>query len=355
MEQPQQAPRLAPVTLATGPLRGPPGGGQSSSFTARRNLPSLSVPTQVRTPVSQEPRKISRIEPPQTIADFFDIQEQLAPAGSQSLVFRAKCKRTGTEVIVKARHRSFAVGGESVWRSLLTRMLNLEGHHHVLGLHDVLEDAESYYLVMERCSGGELFDFLQTETDVPERECKRIMREILLAVDHIHSRGLIHRDIKPENIMFHDTTSDPSTPTPLQEKKTIKLIDFDTCTEYGDDSPRAKHIVGTIGYIAPEALKGDYSPASDLWSVGVIFYILMTGDLPFEEHLFADDPSDTCIGSESMESMYQKLNGAHIDFDCDPWSSFPQARDLCQSLLAFSPGDRSPSARAALSHPWLRG
>merc|ERR1719324_981865 len=99
-------------------------------------------------------------------------------------------------------------------------MLNLENHSHVLGIKDILQDSEHYYVVMERCSGGELFDFLQTETDVPERECKRIMREILEAVDHLHHQGLIHRDIKPENIMFQDLSKDPFTPG--GNKRTIK-------------------------------------------------------------------------------------------------------------------------------------
>ncbi|CAJ1351657.1 unnamed protein product [Effrenium voratum] len=198
-------------------------------------------------------------------------------------------------------------------------------------------------------------DVKDAQDDVPERECKRIMREILEAVDHIHSRGLIHRDIKPENIMFHDTSNEPNSPKTQAAKKAVKLIDFDTCLEYEPQSPRAKHVVGTLGYLAPEALQGEYSPASDLWSVGVILYILMTGDMPFEQDMFGEQLRDTRCGSATMNSIYYKLKNANIDFECEPWPSFPQARDLCQQLLAFQPEDRSPSARAALNHPWLSG
>merc|ERR1712224_722109 len=89
---------------------------------------------------------------------------------------------------------------------------------HVLHIEAIFEDEKSFYVVMEKCSGGELFNFLINETEVHIAECKRIIREILVGLEDLHSKGFIHGDVKPENIMFSDGVS-----------RMLKLIDFDTC------------------------------------------------------------------------------------------------------------------------------
>jgi len=218
------------------------------------------------------------------------------------------------------------------------------------------EDDLAYYIVMDPCSGGELFKFLLTESRVPESECKRIMGEILTAVDHLHQTGLIHRDIKPENIMFEE---DPKSPTLSRRNNvpanTLKLIDFDTCDVFDSQSPKkSRRIIGTLGYIAPESYLGEYTPVSDLWSVGVIMYILMTGDMPYDDGIFSGASGDNnLVGSEITERIHKKLVESKVDFKCVPWPEFPEARDLCQKLLESDPSQRIQTAQLALLHPWL--
>ncbi len=324
----------------------------------------------------QAPQDIIRIDEPQKLEDLYYFEEKIYDAGDRSKVFLAKERecmvREGAQprdVVIKMRKKGFFSGGERVWRSVLTRIMNLKHCENILGVDQIIEDANAYYVVMERCGGGELFDFLLNETDVPERECKRIMREILNAVSHLHGEGLIHRDIKPENVMFSgkklaQQSYGPGSyyggpngqPAEVVKKleKQLKLIDFDTCQDWQPNNAKAQRIVGTPGYIAPESFRGEYTPLSDLWSIGVILYILMTGDMPFSEEVFGDDiAGNNVVGGAKMEEIFSRLRTAQIDFDCPPWPDFHLARDLCQSLLSFEPKDRVNGAAAALQHPWL--
>merc|ERR1719502_1271204 len=188
---------------------------------------------------------------------------------------------------------------------------------HVLDILEILEDDKSFFVVMPMCEGGELFNFLVTEAEVPESECKRIIREILKAIGHLHEHNLIHRDIKPENILF-DLDKDV-----VESPKTVKLIDFDTCMEWTPMTPKSKQFVGTPGYIAPEALLGSACPQFDLWSVGVICYILMTGETPWTQ---IDSLEDGTVGSIGAKRMYNTLKTAVVDWESEPWPDFPLAR-----------------------------
>lgn len=279
----------------------------------------------------------------QNISDLYDIGEEIHDGGSRGRVVLAKRHRDNSEVVVKVRFKNRR-RGEHAWRAIMTQVHGMGGSQHVLDIKEIVEANDAFYVVMPKCNGGELFEFLATEAEVPEAECKRIIREVLTAVGHLHENNLIHRDIKPENIMFDKDA------TILESPKTVKLIDFDTCLEWGPGTPKSKSFVGTPGYIAPEALVGEICPQSDLWSVGVIMYILMTGEMPWSSLVSLEDG---VVGSPGAQEMYNALKAEVLEWDQDPWPEFPLARDLCQKLLAFSVDERLSAVPHALSHPWL--
>jgi serine/threonine protein kinase len=230
---------------------------------------------------------------------------------------------------------------------------------NIVLMHEILEDETSFYIVMEECTGGQLLDYVLNKPTMTQRECKRLVRDILTALSRLHEVGLIHRDIKPENIMFSNTDYD-----------CLKLIDFDTCEEIGSDRLSAttpsrkrmsRRVIGTLGYIAPESFAGEYSTASDLFSVGVIFFILITGDMPFDDSIYqlggdqlANSNDDIqIVGSPSNRQVITTFKNSVIDWSLSPWPQLPGARDLCQKLLELDPDIRLSSAKDALNHPWL--
>jgi len=258
------------------------------------------------------------------IEDYFSFGTQIYYDGGQKdkvLNARRKKVETGQDCVVKVHRKR---------RSKVCP--------HLLKIQEIFEDQDVFYIVMEKCSGGELFDFLQNTTEVNMLECKRIIREILIGLHNLHSKGLIHGDVKPENIMFSDNAT-----------RNVKLIDFDTCKPWVAKGPKVQKFSGTPGYIAPEALLGEVSPQSDLWSVGVTMYILMIGYMPFDQEI-----KDTQVGSASSISAYEDLQKECIDWEESAWLDFPGAADLCRELLAFDPLDRTKSAAEALRHPWLQ-
>lgn len=290
------------------------------------------------------------------------------------------------KVICKAK-LPVSSGGETLWRRLCEKLLAITTRHKgLMRITEVLETPTNFYLVTERLDGGELFDFLLHERAVPEELCKHIIRQILHAVNFLHNHALLHRDIKPENLMFRRSREpqikenviaesgysssfkkvsrhrprmsclDYSRQLPAEQLGRhfeLALIDFDTCkmtdipaSEYQDVRGGRRRLVGTYGYLAPEVLRGhEYTRESDLWSVGVIFYILMTGIPPV--------PMDLMVNARCSLDVLQKAQKDGIDFDVASFPEFPAAQNLCQQLLEFDPARRVSSAQHALRHPWL--
>lgn len=317
--------------------------------TARQRMGlGLTVNTDTPSPKEQKQQGAFRLlKEGETVSTFYDLGESIYCGGARVKVLNAKRLTDGTDVVIKVRSKHMHRHGERGWREVMSQLHGVSAkNNHVLDILEILEDASSFYIVMPKCDGGELFNFLVTEAEVPESECKRIIREILYAVGHLHENNLIHRDVKPENILF-----DMDKTTILETPKTVKLIDFDTCMEWTPVTPKSRNFVGTPGYIAPEALMGQACPQSDLWSVGVICYILMTGETPWTS---IETLEDGTVGSKSALRMYNSIKTAEVDWTSEPWPDFPLARDLCQKLMAFDTEERAFSVQEALDHPWLQ-
>ncbi|XP_078430817.1 calcium-dependent protein kinase 10-like [Wolffia australiana] len=208
-------------------------------------------------------------------------------------------------------------------------MHHLAGHPNVISIVGAYEDAVAVHLVMELCGGGELFDRIVQRGHYSERKAAELARVIVGVVEACHSMGVLHRDLKPENFLFVDQ----------KEDSPLKTIDFGLSVFFkpGDIFT---DVVGSPYYVAPEVLKKRYGQEVDVWSAGVIFYILLSGVPPF--------------WAESEQGIFEQVLHGTLDFDSDPWPSISEsAKDLVKKMLVRDPKKRL-KAHEVLSHPWVR-
>jgi len=143
-------------------------------------------------------------------------------------------------------------------------------HPNILKLYEVYTDEKRYYIVTELCKGGELFDEILKKGIFTEKEAAKIIQQILQAVAYFHELNIVHRDLKPENVLIDKELNN-----------TLKIIDFGTSIEV-QEHENLTNTHGTSYYIAPEVLNKKYNKKCDVWSVGVILYILLSGKPPFD-------------------------------------------------------------------------
>jgi calcium-dependent protein kinase len=208
-------------------------------------------------------------------------------------------------------------------------------HPNIVRLEEVYESRSEIYLVQELCVGGELFDRLDEQPDYhyTESQCALLVKQMLCSVRYCHSKGIIHRDLKLENFLF-------STNSPDSE---LKMIDFGLSKhfKYGETHHEA---VGTPYTVAPEVIEGSYDERCDVWAIGVITYLLLSGDPPF----------GGCGGPESLMEVRSNILAGRFSFEpTDIWDHVSQcAKDFIKKMLVTEPTNR-PTARTCQRDEWI--
>ncbi|KAI4319947.1 hypothetical protein MLD38_033480 [Melastoma candidum] len=239
-----------------------------------------------------------------------------------------KGQTVAVKVISKAKMTT-AISIEDVRREVKI-LKALSGHRHLIKFYDAFEDVNNVYIVMELCEGGELLDrILSRGGRYREDEAKPIVLQILSVVSYFHLQGVVHRDLKPENFLF--TTKDEDAP--------MKIIDFGL-SDFIGPGQRLSDVVGSAYYVAPEVLHRSYNLEADMWSIGVITYILLCGSRPF--------------WARTESGIFRSVLRADPNFQDSPWPGVSaEGKDFVKRLLNKDYRKRMTAAQA-LTHPWLR-
>ena len=257
--------------------------------------------------------------------------------GSFARVYLVQNKENQKKFAVKAFSKEYLLSQGKGKESLINEVEVMQKlkHEFVMNLQEVHESKNSIYLVLELLEGGELLNYISHQKNLTIRDCHRIMFCILSALEYMNSKKIMHRDLKPDNMILKKKSS--------LHKCTLKLVDFGLATVHDIDEYLYKRC-GTPGFVAPEVINAPnnqnihYTPKCDVFSAGVIFYILLTERSPFD--------------GKSFREILQKNKKCKINFDHKSLNSKSPAVDLLKMMLEKDPKKRI-SAADALKHPFM--
>uniref|UniRef100_A0A7N4PE42 Death-associated protein kinase 1 n=1 Tax=Sarcophilus harrisii TaxID=9305 RepID=A0A7N4PE42_SARHA len=270
----------------------------------------------------------------ENLDDYYDTGEELG-SGQFAVVKKCREKSTGLQYAAKfIKKRRTKSSRRGVSREDIEREVNILKeiqHPNVITLHDVYENKTDVILILELVAGGELFDFLAEKESLTEEEATEFLKQILNGVYYLHSQHIAHFDLKPENIMLLDR----NVPKPR-----IKIIDFGLAHKI-DFGNEFKNIFGTPEFVAPEIV--NYEPLgleADMWSIGVITYILLSGASPF-------------LGDTKQETL-ANVSAVNYEFEEEFFSNTSAlAKDFIRRLLVKDPKKRM-TIQDSLQHPWIK-
>ncbi|CAL5404102.1 unnamed protein product [Camellia sinensis] len=310
------------------------------------------------------------------LKEFYSLGKKLGQ-GQFGMTFLCVEKATRKEYACKsiAKRKLLTEDDVEDVRREVQIMHHLAGHPNVISIKGAYEDAVAVHVVMELCVGGELFDRITQRGHYTERKAAELTRTIVGVVEACHSLGVMHRDLKPENFLFVDQKEDSLLKTidfglsvffkPVKTvcsgQKALRLhsveeIEIKDKGKVGGSekipsgqgychflwlvAEQFNDLVGSPYYVAPEVLRKRYGPEADVWSAGVIVYILLSGVPPF--------------WAETEKGIFEEVLHGELDFSLDPWPNISEsAKDLVKRMLVRDPRRRL-TAHEVLCHPWVQ-
>lgn len=265
---------------------------------------------------------------PVSITDEYEFKQEIG-RGSYSVVYLAIHTTSKMEYAVKVIEKSKRDPTEEI-----EILLRYGRHPHIVTLRAVHEDDKRVYLVLELLRGGELLDRLLQRRNFTEREAAEVIYTVTSVVHYLHENGVVHRDLKPSNILYTKSGGDPTT---------LCICDLGFATQLRAENGLLMTPCYTANFVAPEVLKRQgYDAACDIWSLGVLLYIMLAGYTPFR-----NSPGD------SASDILDRIGSGYIDVESGIWCHVSnEAKELVKRMLHLDP-TRRPTAAMILKYPWI--
>ncbi|XP_069088837.1 MAP kinase-interacting serine/threonine-protein kinase 1 [Pleurodeles waltl] len=293
-----------------------------------------------------------------TFAGLYKLTNELLGEGAYAKVQGCISLKSGQDYAVKIIEKNTGHSRGRVFREVET-LYQCQGNKNILELIEFFEDENRFYLVFEKLRGGSILSHIQRRKHFNEREASKVVKDIATALNFLHTKGIAHRDLKPENILceFEDKFSP------------VKICDFDlgsgvklnsSCTPI--TTPELTTPCGSAEYMAPEVVEvftdeaTFYDKRCDLWSLGVILYIMLSGYPPFVGNCGTDcgwDRGEVCRSCQNK--LFESIQEGKYEFPERDWAGISSgAKDLISKLLVREANERLSAAQVLL-HPWTRG
>ena len=275
--------------------------------------------------------KLNQAVQSKSLFDKYEVKQKIGK-GKFGLVKAGINKETKKPVAIKIMAKKNMDKSDMELAKVEIDILKISQHPNIIKLYDVFENEHYIYIIMENCSGGDLLSYFEYhEYELPETKVCEIIHKLSMAVYYLHSYGIVHRDLKPENILMTD----------LSASADIRLLDFGLSKIVGNDE-KCTEPYGTLSFVAPEVLQGKpYDKSVDLWSIGIITFLLLCGYLPFD-----DKHSEREIARQTIQDP--------VPYETKIWSKLsPEAKTFVDGLLQKKPEKRY-TIKEVLEHPWIK-